>query len=113
MKIGGGEDACRQCSRSLKQDGLTANQNKSLNYHPGFEAAHKGERIDTFAKETIAKDDSLGHLKITPRFQFGPDIYDPANKGWYDITTRQQWNGHVKKYTERFGQGIPLYHGGE
>jgi len=97
----------------LKRDGLTANQKKSLNYHPRYEAAHKGERIDSFAKESIAKDENLRHLKITPRFQFGPDIYDPVNRVWYDITTREQWNGHEKKYTEGFGQGTPLYYGGK
>jgi hypothetical protein len=95
----------------LEREGLTEGQEDSLKLHPGFEAAHRGERIDTFAKETIAKDESLGHLIITPRFQFGPDFYDPINKVWYDITTRRQWPSHVKQYTDQFGQGTPLFYG--
>jgi hypothetical protein len=76
-----------------------------------FEAAHRGERIDSFAKETIGKDENLQHLVITPRFGFGPDIYDPINKVWYDITTPGQWASHVRKYTREFGQGTPLFYG--
>jgi hypothetical protein len=83
----------------------------SLNYRPGLWAAHRGERIDTFAKETIAQDASLRHLVITPRFQFGPDVYDPINNVWYDITTVGQWPRHVSKYSDKFGAGTPLFYG--
>jgi hypothetical protein len=89
----------------LERNGLTDAQKNSLNYRPGLEAAHRGERIDTFAKETIAKDESLRHLVITPRFQFGPDLYDPINNVWYDITTVGQWPRHRSKYTDKFGAG--------
>jgi hypothetical protein len=95
----------------LEQEGLTAAQKKSLEYYPYLEAAHRGERIDTFAKRSIAEDKYLTHLKITPRFQFGPDIYDPINNLWYDITTLQQWPLHEVKYAERFGRGAPLFYG--
>jgi hypothetical protein len=95
----------------LKQDGLTDSQKRSVGGNPRLEAAHKGERIDTFAKESIAKDKSLNFLKVTPRFQFGPDIYDPINNVWYDITTLGQWKGHARKYTPGFGQGTPLFYG--
>jgi hypothetical protein len=95
----------------LEQDGLTPNQEDSLKYYPRLEAAHKGERIDTFAKESVAKDESLRHLIITPRFQFGPDFYDPINNLWYDIMTRGQWGRHARKYTLGFGQGTPLFYG--
>jgi hypothetical protein len=95
----------------LAADGLTPSQRESLKYYPFFEAAHRGERIDSFAKETIARDENLQHLVITPRFGFGPDIYDPINKVWYDITTPGQWASHVRKYTREFGQGTPLFYG--
>jgi hypothetical protein len=95
----------------LERDGLTEDQTASLKNHPRLEAAHKGERIDTFAKKSIAEDESLRHLLITPRFQFGPDFYDPINKVWYDITRSGQWAGHVKKYTPGFGKGTPLFYG--
>jgi hypothetical protein len=58
----------------LEREGLTFAQRESLKYYPRLEAAHKGERIDTFAKKLIAEDESLQHLSITPRFRFGPDI---------------------------------------
>jgi hypothetical protein len=97
----------------LERDGLTQSQRDSLRDNPYLEAAHRGERIDTFVKETIANDENLAHLKITPRFQFGPDIYDDINKVWYDITTLKQWAAHEKKYTPGFGQGTPLFYGGK
>jgi hypothetical protein len=74
---------------------------------------HRGERIDTFAKEAVAKDASLRHLKITQRFEFGPDFYDPINNRWYDITTIGQWNSHEGRYTLGFSQGIPLLYRGD
>ncbi len=97
----------------LGEVGLTPNQLKSLERRPGFEAAHKGERIDTFAKETVAKDKNLAHLKITPRFRYGPDFYDPVNKVWFDATTIKEWARHQKKYADEFGNGIPLFYGDE
>jgi hypothetical protein len=95
----------------LERDGLTEGQEDSLKLHPRLEAAHKGERIDTFAKETIADDKALAHLVVTPRFQYGPDFYDPINKVWFDTTTRGQWPSHVKKYALKFGAGTPLFYG--
>jgi hypothetical protein len=95
----------------LRRDGLTQKQRDSLYDNPQLEAAHRGERIDTFAKETVAKDQSLQHLVITPRFQIGPDFYDPVNNVWYDTTTVTQWPRHLSKYTDKFGAGTPLFYG--
>jgi hypothetical protein len=97
----------------LKQVGLTFAQKASLKYNPWLEPMHRGERIDTFAKESVAKDPSLRHLKITQRFEFGPDFYDPINNRWYDVTTIGQWDSHEGRYTLGFGQGIPLLYGGD
>jgi hypothetical protein len=93
------------------RDGLTDRQKLSLKSNPRLEAAYKGERIDTFAKETIADDEGLAHLLVAPRFRYGPDFYDPINKVWFDTTTRGQWPNHVKKYALKFGEGTPLFYG--
>lgn len=95
----------------LARQGLTARQNEVLLSHPYLEAAFKGERIDTFAKETMRNDKNLSFLHITSRGEYGPDIQDLVNKLWYDITTRGQWPRHVTKYSEEFGKGTPLYYG--
>ena len=95
----------------LELEGLTPNQTESLKENPHLQAAHEGERIDTFAKESIANDDTLRHLNITPRYRFGPDVFDLRNKLWYDFTTPGQWDDHDQKYTLQFGQGTPLYYG--
>jgi hypothetical protein len=97
----------------LKQAGLTAAQKASLKNRPWLEPMHRGERIDTFVKETVAKDASLDHLKITPRFRFGPDFCDPVNNVWYDVTTIGEWKAHEGRYTLGFGRGIPLLYGGD
>jgi hypothetical protein len=102
-----------QALARLDIDGLTQKQKDSLDAYPHLEGAHKGERIDTFIKESIADDDALQHLKITPRFKFGPDVYDLKNKIWYDVTTQNRWEAHETKYKLKFGQGIPLYYGGK
>ncbi len=75
-----------------------------------MEGLFTGERIDTFFKESVAADPLLGNLQTTPRFQFGPDVYDPAAGTWWDVTTPGQWGMHVRKYTPMFGQGSPLFY---
>jgi hypothetical protein len=89
---------------------LTAAQKDSLLYRPYLEAMHRGERIDTFMKESVREDKSLNFLKITPRFEFGPDYHDPINGVWYDATTPGQWRAHENKYDVGFGRGISLFY---
>ncbi len=95
----------------VEMGGLTEAQRRAVARHPRLEAAYKGERIDTFAKETIVNDENLPHLIITPRFQFGPDVFDPINRVWYDIATPRGWARHERKYSHSFGRGIPLFYG--
>jgi hypothetical protein len=97
----------------LKEVGLTNAQKASLKYNPWLEPMHRGERIDTFVKQTVAEDPSLKHLRIAPRFKFGPDFYDPVNNVWYDVTTIGQWKNHEGRYTLESGRGIPLLYGGD
>jgi hypothetical protein len=78
--------------------------------NPAWEAAFRGERIDTFFKQAVLGDPNLRHLRVTPRFKFGPDVFDPVRNVWYDVTTPAQWQGHLLKYEEIFGQGVPLFY---
>lgn len=66
----------------LGQEGFTPNQAAALAENPNLGAAFRGgSQIDTFFKESVSADDAnLSHLQITPRFKFGPDIFDPVNK---------------------------------
>ncbi len=92
------------------QEGFTPNQAAALVKNPNLGAAYRGSQIDTFFKESVSADANLQNLQITPRFKFGPDVFDPANNVWYDVTTPAQWGNHVLKYTPGFGQGVPLFH---
>jgi hypothetical protein len=92
--------------------GFTNNQLTRIGTNPELEAAFRGERIDTFFKQRVLNGtwlDSQG-IQVTPRFKFGPGVYDPVNKVWYDVTTPGQWPLHVDKYTPGFGQGVPLHY---
>jgi hypothetical protein len=93
-------------------EGFTANQAARLAENPNLEAAFRGERIDTFFKQSVADDQRLNHLEITPRFQFGPDVFNPATNTWWDVTTQGQWGAHVGKYSGQFGAGVPLIYVG-
>jgi len=94
----------------FESEGFTAGQASALEEKPGLEAAFKGERIDTFFKESVPLDPRLDSLKVTPRFKFGPDVYDPNTGRWWDVTTPGQWENHVEKYQKTFGVGTPLFY---
>jgi len=94
----------------FESEGFTARQAARLSVNPRLEAAYRGERVDTFFKEAVRLDPRLSHLQITSRFKFGPDVYDPATRVWWDVTTPGEWAGHVKKYTPSFGGGRPLFY---
>lgn len=94
--------------KRFEEEGFTQKQGIRLKTNPNLQAAFKGERIDTFFKELVSADPRLQHLNVTPRFKFGPDVFNPATKTWWDVTTKGQWEAHVNKYTSKFGTGIPL-----
>jgi hypothetical protein len=75
---------------------------------PSIEA-QRGSVIDAAAKQKILADAELAGLKVTPQGVFGPDIYDPLTKRWWDITTPEEWADHVKLYSPEFGTGTPLF----
>jgi hypothetical protein len=50
-------------------------------------------------------------VKVTPRFQFGPDVYLAEKPFWWDLTTQKQWGKHLKKYTPTHGNGTFIGYG--
>jgi hypothetical protein len=87
------------------REGFTKGQAAAIRTNPKLAAAYKGERIDTFIKESVRQDARLQHLEITPRFRFGPDFWDPHTGEWFDVTTQAQWGKHTQTYGP-FGTGI-------
>jgi uncharacterized membrane protein HdeD (DUF308 family) len=75
---------------------------------PGV-ATQRGVVINNQVKARILAEAQLAGLMVTPEGTFGPDVYDPLTKRWWDVTTPEQWDAHVKKYGDQFGQGIPLF----
>jgi hypothetical protein len=86
----------------------TPAQQRALINNPELEAAYRGDRIDTFFKGAVDAHPDLQHLEITPRYKFGPDVFDPETQRWWDVTTPTQWDAHVQKYW-LFGEGTPLF----
>ena len=85
-------------SEKFAADRFTRGQLAALDRNPGLEAAFRGERIDTFAKQSAALDPRLNGIQITGRFQRGADFIDPVSGNWWDITTEGQWDAHVARY---------------
>jgi RHS repeat-associated protein len=91
-------------------EGFTERQAAALESNPNLEAAFTGERIDTFFKESVLSDPDLSYLQVTPRFAFGPDVFDPVSNTWWDVTTEGQWAAHEAKYNDFFGLGTGLFY---
>ncbi|MDC8100429.1 DUF4280 domain-containing protein [Chryseobacterium rhizosphaerae] len=75
------------------------------------EQMYKGTQIDTRFKQLVENDPNLSHLETTGRGKFGPDVYDPKNKKYWDLTTEKDWEKgtHQKKYDEDFGEGNGVF----
>jgi|GEM_PF-3390194 len=85
-------------SERFAAEGFTQGQARALVNNPGLEAAFRGERIDTFAKESAAMDPRLEGIQIPGGFQRGADFIGRATGYWWDITTPGSWAAHVAKY---------------
>ena len=92
----------------FETEGFTVAQQRALIKNPGLADAYRGNQIDAFFKESVQLDPKLGHLEITPRFKFGPDVFDPAKVRWWDLTTPGEWQKHAEKYW-LFGDGTPIF----
>jgi hypothetical protein len=68
---------------------------------------NRGNVLDAAVKLAILNDPDLAGLKVTLGV-YGPDIYDPLTKRWWDITTPGEWRDHVAKYTAEYGTGMLL-----
>jgi len=70
-----------------------------------------GTQIDTRFKAKVEADPDLAHLSTTPRGQFGPDVYDPKTKQYWDLTTEKDWGKgtHQGKYDEGYGSGTGIF----
>jgi hypothetical protein len=94
---------------SVPGGAFTDAQADALVNNPQLASAFRGERIDAFFRESVGNDSALDHLELTPRGQFGPDVFNPETQQWWDATTPGQWDAHVQKYW-LFGNGTPLLH---
>jgi hypothetical protein len=92
------------------ENGLTPRQQKRLETNPELKAAFRGERIHTHFADCVGRDKSLRHLRLIPRFVYGPDVFDPVKGVWYDVTTPKDWPTHVNKYQNKFGTGTSLFY---
>jgi hypothetical protein len=99
----------RQAIARYASEGLTDAQEAALINNPGLRGAFRGDRIDAIFKELVETDPRLQHLVVTPRAKFGPDVFNPMSHQWWDVTTPADWAKHVRKYTDFFGEGSPLY----
>lgn len=96
----------------FEESGFTNAQKLALERNPNLEAAYKGERIDTFFKDEVRADSALrsAGYRVTARFEYGPDVYHPELKMWFDVTTPKAWVAHVTKYTADFGDGSAIHY---
>lgn len=77
--------------------------------NPALLEAARGSVIGERARESMALDPALSDLWLTRPGQYGPDIVDLGGQRWWDITTPQQWQAHLDKYSEGFGTGIGIF----
>jgi RHS repeat-associated protein len=89
------------------EQGFTLSQARAIARNPSLEPAFRGERIDTFFRQSFARNPVPG-IVLTPRGQFGPDAYSVTRSMWWDVTRSTQWSAHVIKYNPSFGYGVLL-----
>jgi hypothetical protein len=97
----------------LNSGGLTAAQAAAVAKDPTAMARIVGSQYDALVKAEVESAISTGQLngwRVTARFKFGPDLYNPSTMTWLDVTTPGQWAGHVSKYTPTYGTGSPLFY---
>jgi hypothetical protein len=112
-------DACLAgcLSRAIQRfniEGLTPAQSLAVAEDPTAFPGLAGSQIDGFFKaeveSAISTGEMPGSIQVTPRFKFGPDVYDTESGRWWDVTTPGQWRRHETKYTPGYGSGSPLFY---
>ncbi len=98
-----------------KQRAKNSKTTKEKTYHEMMaskkEKMYMGTQIDTKFKEFVDNDPNLSDLSTTGRGKFGPDVYDPKTKEYWDLTTEKDWNRgtHQKKYDDEYGDGDGIF----
>jgi RHS repeat-associated protein len=95
----------------VNAEGLTVPQLAAVAKSPNLEAAMVGGQLDKFFKEEVLASGLGDSIQVTPRYKFGPDVFDTNTGKWWDVTTPGQWAGHVRKYAPGYGTGSPLFYG--
>ncbi len=77
------------------------------------EKMYMGTQVDTIFKKKVEADEMLkgAGVKTTPRGKPGPDVFDPDNKRYWDLTTETDWNKgtHQTKYDPDYGSGTGIF----
>jgi hypothetical protein len=90
-------------------EGLTEAQEAAVRRDPTALARFRGSRIDGFAKSTVLSDPELAEVLTSSDYFSEPDFIDSIlPTDWYDVTTRESWQRHLRTYAERFGSQAGL-----
>jgi hypothetical protein len=92
------QEIVNKATKDVDQRGLSAltgPQAKAVEGHPGLSAAYRGQRIDALARKNI-KDAFEGRFKGYPNR--GPDLIDPQSGRKFDMTTKNAFPDHQRKY---------------
>jgi hypothetical protein len=84
---------------ALGDAAFTPKQFQAIERNPNLRPMFRGNRIDVMARRLIEKDANLSHLQSN--YTRGPDFVNPKNGQWWDMTTPNAWNEHVKRYGKR------------
>lgn len=88
-----------------EEAGLTPRQEAAAQEDPGAFARFRGSRIDEYAKSSVLQDPELARVITAPDFIREPDFIDASMPSWFDITTREAWAAHLRKYSATHGTG--------
>lgn len=95
---------------------FTELQENALIDNPGLEPLFRGQRIDSFFKESLnnaiesGTDLRLSNLYVARSGELGPDVFDLGSMNqWWDVTIPGSWAAHISRYANPFGEGIPLF----
>jgi hypothetical protein len=120
-----GQRLLRHVERAIElyqEEGLTINQiaevrtlertNRMVDARVA-QAKHRGSRINEIFRDLVTKDGKLNNVYVTANRERGIDVFDAKNHVQYDLTTRQQWDQHLRDYdmnrVKDFKGNYPMY----